>query len=126
MYCRVYEDRCLNSIVFQHDGAPPHIHQSVKELLENTFTSARIVSRHFPFSWPPRSPDLTPMDFFFWGYLKNKVYSHTIDNMDELKEAITYTAQHIPRDFFQKVCESVPARLDLVIRENGGHIENFK
>ena len=20
--------------------------------------------------WPPRSPDLTPLDFFLWGYLK--------------------------------------------------------
>jgi hypothetical protein len=25
--------------------------------------------------WPPRSPDITPMDFFFWGYLKHIVYA---------------------------------------------------
>ncbi|GBN66468.1 hypothetical protein AVEN_122480-1 [Araneus ventricosus] len=24
--------------------------------------------------WPPRSPDLTPCDFFLWGYVKDKVY----------------------------------------------------
>ena len=23
---------------------------------------------------PPRSPDLTPPEFFFWGYIKNAVY----------------------------------------------------
>ncbi|GBN08000.1 hypothetical protein AVEN_36565-1 [Araneus ventricosus] len=25
-------------------------------------------------SWPPKSPDLTPCDFFLWGYVMDKVY----------------------------------------------------
>ena len=25
--------------------------------------------------WPPRSPDLTPMDFILWGYIKKLAYS---------------------------------------------------
>ena len=24
--------------------------------------------------WPPRSPDLTPCDFFLWGYVKDNAY----------------------------------------------------
>ena len=28
-----------------------------------------------PIKWPPRSPDLTPPDFFLWGVLKDKVYA---------------------------------------------------
>jgi hypothetical protein len=24
--------------------------------------------------WPPRSPDLTPLDFFLWGTLKERIY----------------------------------------------------
>jgi hypothetical protein len=24
--------------------------------------------------WPPRSPDLTPMDFVLWGFVKDNVY----------------------------------------------------
>lgn len=24
--------------------------------------------------WPPRSPDLTPLDFNVWGYVKDSVY----------------------------------------------------
>ena len=23
--------------------------------------------------WPPRSPDITPLDFFLWGYVKDRV-----------------------------------------------------
>jgi hypothetical protein len=24
--------------------------------------------------WPPKSPNLTPMDFSFWGFVKDNVY----------------------------------------------------
>jgi hypothetical protein len=27
-----------------------------------------------PITWQPRSPDLTPLDFFFWGYRKDALY----------------------------------------------------
>ena len=30
--------------------------------------------------WPARSPDLTPLDFFFWGMLKDGVYAYKINN----------------------------------------------
>ena len=30
--------------------------------------------------WPARSPDLTPLDFFFWGVLKDRVYAHKVNN----------------------------------------------
>ena len=38
--------------------------------------------------WPARSPDLTAPDFFLWGYLKQKVYSHNIENIETLKQYI--------------------------------------
>jgi hypothetical protein len=28
------------------------------------------------------------MDFFYWGYLKQKVYSHKLRNLNDLREAI--------------------------------------
>lgn len=28
--------------------------------------------------WPSRSPDLSVLDFFFWGYLKNEVYKEEL------------------------------------------------
>jgi hypothetical protein len=24
--------------------------------------------------WPPRSPDVTPCDFFLWGFMKDRVF----------------------------------------------------
>jgi hypothetical protein len=38
--------------------------------------------------WPPRSPNLTPPDFFLWGLLKGCVYSNKPRIIDTLKDAI--------------------------------------
>jgi hypothetical protein len=34
---------------------------------------------------PPRSPDITPLDFFLWGYVKDIVYKTPVTSLDELK-----------------------------------------
>ncbi|GBL84603.1 hypothetical protein AVEN_191069-1 [Araneus ventricosus] len=54
---------CLQDIIFMHDGAPPHSDRRVKQLLRQHFKDARVISRHFPTAWPPRSPDITFCDF---------------------------------------------------------------
>ena len=33
----------------------------------------RRIDRDGPISWPPWSPDLTPLNFFLWGYIKNSI-----------------------------------------------------
>ena len=58
---------CIATITFQQDGAPPHINNEVKQYLQQRFSGGRVLSRHFEFNWPPRSPDITPMDYLFWG-----------------------------------------------------------
>lgn len=35
----------------------------------------RLISRFVYISWPPSSPDLTPLDFFLQEYLKERVYT---------------------------------------------------
>lgn len=51
-------------IIFQHDGAPPHSSAAVTEFLNISFPNSWI-GRFGPFKWPARSPDLTPLDFFY-------------------------------------------------------------
>ena len=53
---------------FQHDGAPTHFALDVRKYL-NVFPN-RWIGMGGPVQWPPRSPDLTPMDFFIWGEMK--------------------------------------------------------
>lgn len=48
---------------FQQDGCPAHYARRVREHLSNTFPD-RWIGRLGPILWPPRSPDLNPLDFF--------------------------------------------------------------
>ncbi|GBM97884.1 hypothetical protein AVEN_205308-1 [Araneus ventricosus] len=49
-----------DSTIFIQDGASSHIATPVKQLLNLHFGNGRIISRHFPTAWPPRSSDLSP------------------------------------------------------------------
>ena len=59
------------------DGAPPHWAQRVRDWL-NPKMLDQWIGRGGPqdrnVAGPPRSPDLTPMDFYVWGHIKSKVY----------------------------------------------------
>ena len=60
----------------------------VRRFLDQTFPD-RWMGRDGPMLWPPRSPDLTPLDFFLWGYVKDIVYRTPVPNIDELIMRIT-------------------------------------
>ena len=63
----------LVSKIFQQDGEPPHWGSHVRRFLVAIFPSRWIV-RDGPTPWPPRSPDITQLDFFLWEYVKDKVF----------------------------------------------------
>ena len=67
------EDDQEGRIHFHQDGAPPHYLREVREYL-NTRFPGRWIGRAAPLAWPPRSPDLTPLDFFLWGFVKDRVF----------------------------------------------------
>lgn len=57
------EQQAGHRIIFMQDGAPPHHRLDVRDTLNNRFPNGWI-GRDAPIPWPPRSPDLTPLDFF--------------------------------------------------------------
>ena len=105
------------------DVAPPHYATVVREWLDETFPG-RWIGRCGPIEWPPRSPDLTPPDFFLWGYLKDKVYGHSIANIDELKDVITTEFNAIPVEMCRAACENVALRLQACVDANGGQVDH--
>ncbi|GFW41454.1 cytochrome P450 18a1 [Trichonephila clavipes] len=59
---------------FQQDGAACHTARATIYLLKDTFGD-RLISRFGPVNWPPRTCDLTALDYFLWGYVKSLVYA---------------------------------------------------
>jgi hypothetical protein len=67
----------------QHGSAPPHFGLKVTQQLNRCYGN-RWIGRGDPHAWPPRSPDLTLLYLYLWGYMKDLVYqeeSHTRDGL---------------------------------------------
>ncbi|KAJ4448105.1 hypothetical protein ANN_10117 [Periplaneta americana] len=45
--------------------------------------------------WPPRSPDLTSLDFFLWGHMKNLVYDTPVESEEDLLARVLAAAESI-------------------------------
>jgi hypothetical protein len=68
---------------FQQDGATCHTARETTELLRQKFPG-RVISRTGDQNWPPKSCDLTPCDFFLWGFVKCRVYANKPQTIPEL------------------------------------------
>ena len=85
----------LSEVVIMQDGASPRVGSSVKRLSSQQFGDG-VISRHFLFPWPPRSSDLTAMDFLQWGYGESKVHQFHPQTVSDLKDATRTAIQEIP------------------------------
>ena len=118
-----------DNFLFQQDGAPPHYHNDVRDFLNELPQSwiGRAGNNDNCFEhWPPRSPDLTPCDFFLWGYIKDCVYVSPLpQNLQELKRRIEEVATTVSEDMLQRVWQEFDYRVDICRVTRGSHIESL-
>ena len=112
-----------SNLWFMQDGAPAHIGRNVRAWMQRNFEE-REIGRYGDAHWPARSPDLTPMDFFVWGWVKDQVYRQPVNNLQELKARITRTMHDMPLDFASHSLLSFKSRLQSCIDNNGQHVEH--
>ena len=79
-------------IWFQHRWCSAPLRESSTRVSE-CHISGTWIGRRGAQEWPPRSPDLNPLDFFYWGYLKSKVYINRPENLEELRQSIGYNTR---------------------------------
>ncbi|GFW77662.1 histone-lysine N-methyltransferase SETMAR [Trichonephila clavipes] len=107
----------LTELWFQQDGATCHTARATIDLLKGTFGD-RLISRFGPVNWPPRSCDLTPLDYFLWGYVKSSVYAdkpQTLDHLENIRRVIA----DIRPQMLEKVIENWTSRLDYIRASRG-------
>ena len=81
------------------------------------------IDRRGPVEWPPRSADLSPLNFYLWGHLKTMVYQVKIRNINYLKDRIT-TGRHSLT--CANACSStVENAYQYVYLNNGNHIKHY-
>ncbi|KAJ4440649.1 hypothetical protein ANN_08796 [Periplaneta americana] len=81
-------------IHFLHDGAPAHFSRTARRYLNRRFPD-RWIGRGGPIAWPPRSPDLNPLDFYLWGHLKTLVYSSPVPDLESFRNRIVACSEDI-------------------------------
>ncbi|GFV58830.1 uncharacterized protein TNCV_1673591 [Trichonephila clavipes] len=86
--------------------------------IENTFGN-RLISRFGPVNWLPRSCDLTPLDYFLWGYVRSLVYADKPQTLDHLEDNIRRLIANIRPQMLEKVIENWTSRLDYIRASRG-------
>ena len=61
--------------------------------------------------WVPHSPDLSPLDFFLKGFVKDRVYEYTSSTLDELTIEISRIVKIIPLTVCKKSIENFVRRI---------------
>ncbi|GFW07602.1 DUF4817 domain-containing protein [Trichonephila clavipes] len=108
----------VQELWFQQDGATCHTARATIDLLKDTFGD-RLISRLGPVNWPPRSCDLTPLDYFLWSYVKSLVYADKPQTLDHLEDNIHRVIADIRPQMLEKVIENWTSRLDYIRASRG-------
>ncbi|PSN33331.1 hypothetical protein C0J52_27864 [Blattella germanica] len=103
-------------VFYQQDGAPPHYHLAVRDFLQGHWNG-----RRGPIEFPPRSPDLTTMDFYLWGTVKDEVYRRKPGTLEELRAKIEEVCAAITPDTLTAVVRSAVQRHMRCIQVGGHH-----
>ena len=115
----------MDSIWFQQDGATPHTAGLSREKCRSFFGN-NLVGKHLTNNWPPRSPDITLMDFFLWGVIKERTFSEPRPtSIGELKNKIVeaFDSLRSETSTMTRAWDCLLYRLNLMIQKRGKHIE---
>lgn len=114
----------IEEMWWQQDGAPAHGTQQVTRNLRAIFNN-RIISNRGLIRWPARSPDLTPLDFWLWSYVKERCYRERPTTRDDMIRRIFEVIAGITPEMITNARRSILKRMEKVVERRGDVIEPF-
>ena len=108
----------------QQDGTTCHISRDSVNLLKEKFEGL-IIWRNENINCPPRSCDLTPLDYFLCVYAKSLVYADKPRTVPHLKDNITRVIREIEPQLCEKVIENWVTRIHATKRNRVGHLNDI-
>ena len=66
-----------------------------------------------------------PLDFFLWGYVKDKMFSTPVPDITDLKARITDAFATVTEDMLGNTWKGIDYRLDALRATKGAHIEVY-
>ena len=102
-----------NCNIFMQEGSPCHRYKIVSEFLKERKIKV--------FEWPGNSLDLNPIENL-WEILKNKVADKQPSSAKDLEDATKEVwIRELSPDYCCTLAESMLRRLEIGIKNNGGH-----
>ncbi|GFW95232.1 uncharacterized protein TNCV_314351 [Trichonephila clavipes] len=85
------------------------------------------IGRGGPVPWPPRSPDLGCLDFFFWGHIKSLVYESPVTSAEDLVARLSVAAGHVigMPDVFSDLSRSMRRHCECCVTVGGRTFEHL-
>lgn len=123
-YCEILEDGVEESFeklemvdgerYFQQDNDPKHMSGLATQWFEDNNIQV--------LGWPSQSPDMNPLEHL-WDHLKRQLrkYPTPPKGVHELWDRVAEEWDEIPPEVCQNLIESMPRRIQAVIKAKGGH-----
>lgn len=117
--------RCRQGMWFQQDGCPAHTSLVARAKL-NVMFPGRWIGKFGPVNYPPRSPDLTVLDYYLWGRIKEIVYNDRPTTRDDMKERIRTAMASLEAAEIRRAVDSFQNRITVCAAQNGAHLEHLR
>lgn len=127
VYCKVLEEKIIpwmkdkasgNQFVFQQDSAPAHTAKRTTNLLEGS--NVQFWNKEL---WPSNSPDLNPLDYYFWARIEAKACDKPHRSITTLKTDIKKAVGSLSKSEIINAVSKFRKRVESVITAEGGYIE---
>jgi hypothetical protein len=78
-------------------------------------------------AWPPRSPDLTHLDYCLWGHKKTLIYVTKVNSREALRDRIFAAVEHMRHHLgnIASADQSLLMRAENCIADGGGNFEQL-
>ena len=114
----------IGNIWFQQDDDTCHTAEATHDVLRPVFED-RIISRRADVVWPTRSSDLTPLDYYLWGAVKDKCYADKPEPIDVLKDNIREAIGEIQLHKIDNVLKNLTDRVGFCMTSRGSHLNEI-
>ena len=123
MFTKIEEEDTGN-IWFQQDGAMCHTVEATLDVLPPVFED-RIISLRADVIWPHRSCELTLLDYYLLGAVKDKCYTDKPETTDVLKDNIRDAIGEIQLHTIDNVLKNWTDRGGYCMASRGSHLNEI-
>ena len=107
--------------LFQQDGASSHTSNEAQNWCRKNLPE--FLEKH---NWPPNSPDLSPLDYFYWNEVDKNIKYSPFMTIDMLKEEIKNACSKVNKDMIKNSVQTFTSRVRAVEDSKGVYIEKRK